>query len=252
MSFYRITYHESLHFATLHNYGCTFHCPFCSYKLRSGADGTPGLSWPAPKGFLTAAEIKEALHSVSPEKVFFMGGEPTTAKELPELLAFAKHELGVTTRLGHTNGNRLPMPDLGGANVGFKAWSESLHLAITGCEKSLIYNNFSAACDAGLDMSANLVFIPELVGLREFEGLLKFLSRISRKIRFHIMGYIPVPGQPYRPPTGPEMAECLALCRSFLDEVGFSHLSSTEARDLEHRDNRFRVTTIAEAPLNRP
>ena len=193
MSFYRITSHKSLHFTTLHNYGCTFRCCFCSYRLRSGADGAPGLSYPPPKRFLSVAEIEAALRKAAPEKVYFMGGEPTTAKELPELLAFAKRELGAVTRLGHTNGSRLPLPDLDGANVGFKAWSDDLHRRITGREKALIYDNFSAACDAGLDMAANMVFVPGLVGLAEFEGLMKFLSRIGCDIPFHIMGYIPVP-----------------------------------------------------------
>lgn len=82
MSFYRITSHKSLHFATLHNYGCTFRCCFCSYRLRSGADGAPGLSYPPPKRFLSVAEIEAALRKAAPEKVYFMGGEPTTAKEL--------------------------------------------------------------------------------------------------------------------------------------------------------------------------
>ena len=36
-----------------------------------------------------------------------MGGEPTVAKELDEMVAFAKLELGSETRLGHTNGSRL-------------------------------------------------------------------------------------------------------------------------------------------------
>ena len=49
MAFHRITYHEQYKFATLHNYGCTFRCSFCSYKLRSGADGRPGFAVPKPQ-----------------------------------------------------------------------------------------------------------------------------------------------------------------------------------------------------------
>ena len=137
------------------------------------------------------------------------------------------------------------MPDLDGANVGFKAWSDDLHRRITGREKALIYDNFSAACDAGLDMAANMVFVPGLVGLAEFEGLMKFLSRIGCDIPFHIMGYIPVPGQPYRRPGDAEMDEVLALCRSYLKRVDSSHLTSEEALDLKRRDHRFQVETIA-------
>ena len=61
MAFHRITYHEQYKFATLHNYGCTFRCSFCSYKLRSGADGRPGFAVPKPQKYLTVEEIKKVL-----------------------------------------------------------------------------------------------------------------------------------------------------------------------------------------------
>ena len=127
MAFHRITYHEQYKFATLHNYGCTFHCSFCSYKLRSGAEGRPGFAVPAPKRYLSVDEIKSVLLDLRPEKLYFMGGEPTVAGELPEILEFAKKELKCVTKLGHTNGSKLPMVNLDGANVGFKAWSSELH-----------------------------------------------------------------------------------------------------------------------------
>ncbi len=245
MAFYRITYHEQYRFATLHNFGCTFRCPFCSYKLRSGAEGTPGLSSPAPARFLSEEEQKDALRSVPVDKVYFMGGEPTTARELEPMLAFAKHELGAITRLGHTNGSRLPLKNLDGANVGFKAWTPELHHAVTGREAALIYGNFRAAFDAGLDLAANMIYIPGLVELKEFEALMRFLSQLSPDIPFHIMGYISVPGQPYRRPTEEEMQSVLALCRSYLRNVGASHLTTDEAMDLTARDDRFAVRVIA-------
>ena len=188
MAFYRITWNEKYDFATLHNWGCTFRCPFCSYKLRSGENGRPGFAEPKPERFLSVVEMKDALRRVSPGKVYFMGGEPTVAKELEEMISFAKHELGAETRLGHTHGSRLPLPDLDGANVGLKAWSEELHLEITGRPKSLIYDNFRAAFDSGMKMAANLVFIPGLVGLDEMEGVVSFLAGLDRNIPFHIDG----------------------------------------------------------------
>ncbi len=74
MSFHSITYNDKYRFATLHNYGCTFRCAVCSYKLRSGPNGTPGLSYPKPERFLTIPEMKEALRSVKLDRVYFMGG----------------------------------------------------------------------------------------------------------------------------------------------------------------------------------
>ena len=65
-----------------------------------------------------------------------MGGEPTAATELPEMLDFAKNTLRARTYLGHTNGSKLPLPNLDGANVGLKAWDEKVHLAYTGRPKA--------------------------------------------------------------------------------------------------------------------
>lgn len=245
MSFYRITWNEKYRFATLHNWGCTFRCPFCSYKLKSGAGGRPGFATPRPERFLSLAEQKAVLIAVRPLKVYFMGGEPTLAKELDEMLLFAKNELGAETRLGHTNGSRLPIPALDGANVGFKAWSEELHRKITGRPKSLIYDNFTKAFHAGMQMSANLVFIPGLAGLDELEGLTRFLAGLDPEIPFHIMGYIPVPGQPWKRPDNREMEDAVRLAKTYLKQVASSHLSSAEALNLTARDDRFKVKTIA-------
>ena len=249
MAFHRITWNEKYRFATVHNYGCTFHCPFCSYKLRSGAEGRPGLAWPAPKNFLTDDAIKTALRPLPLQSLYFMGGEPTVAPSLPAILRFAKEELGVTTRLGHTNGSRLPLPDLDGANVGFKAFDPELHRQITGQPKALIYDNFSRAFDAGMQLAANLVFVPGLVGCDELENLVKFIAGLDREIPFHIMGYIPVPGQPWQPPTDAEMAEAESLAGTYLKQVRSSRLSSEQAKNLSARDDRFHVRVIAGDPV---
>lgn len=245
MAFHTITYNDKYRFATLHNYGCTFRCPVCSYKLRSGANGTPGLSYPRPERMLTVSEMKKALRSVSLEKVYFMGGEPTVAKELQEMLDFAKDELGARTFLGHTNGSRLPLPNLDGANVGFKAWDEETHLRYTGRPKAPIFDNFAAAVHSGLEMKANIVFIPGLVDVDQLEEVAAWLADLSPRIPFHIMGYIPVPGQTYVRPTRDQMAEAVGVCERHLANVEASHLTPEEAIDITARDDRFRVRTIA-------
>jgi len=245
MAFHKITYNEKHRFATLHNYGCTFRCPVCSYKLRSGPDGRPGFAFEKPERYLRVDEMKRALQSVSVEKVFFMGGEPTVAKELPEMLDFVKNALGVNAYLGHTNGSKLPLPNLDGANVGLKAWDEKVHLAYTGCAKRPVFDNFAAAVGAGLEMKANVVYIPGLVDLDQVEAITAWVATLGRTIPFHIMGYIPVPGQPYARPTDEQMAAAVEVCRKHLDRVASSHLSSLEALDLSARDDRFIVRQIA-------
>lgn len=245
MSFHKITYHAGRRFATLHHYGCNFRCPVCSYKLRSGEHGEPGRSHPRPAQFLSIDAMKTALRSVPVERVFFMGGEPTLARELPEMLAFAKNELGAGTFLGHTNGNRLPLANLDGANVGLKAWDEAVHERWTGRPKKLIFENFAASVHAGLSMKANIVFVPGVVDIDQIEAVAEWLGSLNREIPFRVMGYIPVPGQSYARPTSEQMEAAVAACRGHLSTVEFSHLTSEAALDLAVRDERFAVRRLA-------
>ena len=245
MPFFKITYNSKYRFATLHNFGCTFHCGVCSYKLRSGADGVPGQVHPRPDRFLAVDQMKATLRSVSIDKVFFMGGEPTVAKELPAMLDFAKNTLGAKTYLGHTNGSRLPLANLDGANVGLKAWDDHVHLRYTGRPRQPIFDNFAAAVRAGLDMKANVVFVPGLVDLDQIESIAEWLASLNADIPLHIMGYIPVPGQPYERPTTEQMDAAVGVCERHLHRVARSHLTSEDALDLTARDDRFVVEQIA-------
>lgn len=245
MPFFKITYNQKYRFATLHNTGCTYKCGVCSYRIHSGPDGVPGQVYPKPERFLTVDHMKEVLRSVSFGKLLFMGGEPTVAKELLEMLDFGKNSLGVRTYLGHTNGNRLPLPNLDGANVGLKAWDEETHLRYTGRPKQPIFDNFAAAVDAGLDMKANVVFIPGFVDIDQIEAIAEWLAALNADIPFHVMGYIPVPGQPYERPTATQMDDAVRTCQRHLRHVGRSHLTTEHARDLTCRSDMFVVEQIA-------
>lgn len=245
MSFHRITYHSKYRFATLHNYGCVFRCPICSYKLHSGPNGRSGYAWPKPEGFLSTEQIKATLRTVEIATLYFMGGEPTMARDLPELLEFGKKVLGVRTFLGHCNGWKLDLPNLDGANVGLKAWDPDVHRAYTGREKELIFGNFQRAFEAGLDLKANIVYLPGLVDLDQVEAVAAWLGRLSRNLPFHIMGYIPVPGQPYARPTTQQMERAVACCQRHLHHVAVSHLTSEDARHHATRDDRFAVRQLA-------
>jgi len=240
--FYKLTYSREQGRATLHNYGCNFRCRFCTYLLR-GSD-RPGCAAPKPERFLSVVEILDALRRLGPALVNFMGGEPTTARELPEVLRFAKAELGVRTRLGHTNGSNLPVPDLDGANVSLKAWDPAVHHEYTGMPKERIFGNFTAAHEAGIELRANTVFIPGYVGIDQVEAISAFVARHDPGIPFHVNGYFEVPGQPFRRPTEAEMVSASAACRRHLATVTASHLTAEEARDLTARDERFQVERV--------
>jgi pyruvate formate lyase activating enzyme len=235
MSFYKVTYSEQYRRATVHNKGCNFHCLGCAYKVRH---------FPPVERYPELGEIKDALRGLDIERVHFMGGEPTTCRDLPELLEWCRTQLGVRTYLGHTNGSGTPLENLDGANVSFKAFSSDKHHYYTGHPAEPVYTRFREAFRAGLEMRASCVFIPGFVGLEEVRHIAEFLADLSPDIPFHIMGYIPIPGTPWPRPTEEQMAQVVAMARGLLSEVGFSHLTVEQVQDLGHRDDRFHVRQV--------
>ena len=235
MPFHKITYSEAYHRATVHNWGCNFRCQGCTYKLKQNQ---------RPGQFLTIDAIHKCLAGLDLNAVHFMGGEPTTNPELPGLLAFCKRELGVTTRLGHTNGSGLVLDNLDGSNVSFKAFDDDLHREYTGHSVSQSLDNFRRSYEAGLQLKASTVFNPDFGGVQQVEKVANFVGGLDRRIPFHILGYIPVPGVPWRRPRDDEMQQAVAVAQRHLDTVTFSHLTSEQAKDLEQRDERFAVRQV--------
>jgi pyruvate formate lyase activating enzyme len=235
MAFYKMTYSARYRRATVRNAGCNFRCIGCAYKLK----GPPKVERP-----LSPEEIMEALRELDVERVHFMGGEPTTNPLLPEVLARCKRELGLRTFLGHTNGSGPVIENLDGTNVSLKAFSPEKHLEYTGRPRDPVYDNFRASFEAGLEVKASCVYIPEYIAEDEIAGMTDFLASLSTEIPFHIMGYIPVPGAPWRRPTDAEMEAIVALARERMANVGFSHLTPEQAVDLTARDDRFKVVQV--------
>ena len=236
MPFYKLTYSEQYRRATVHNLGCNFRCRGCAYKLKGGH--------PKPDRLPALEEFKQALAGLDCDRVHFMGGEPTTCADLPEMLRFCTEELGLTAGLGHSNGSNLPDAPLAFSNVSFKAFSEDKHRDYTGQPAEPVYRNFRLAYERGVDMKASTVFIPDFCGLGEVERIAEFVASVSPEIPFHIMGYVPVPGAPWRRPTAEEMAEALAVAQRFLPQVGCSHLTPEQRADRSARDDRFSVVRV--------
>jgi pyruvate formate lyase activating enzyme len=235
MAIYKGTYSERYRRLTLHNHLCNFRCLGCTYKLKNA---------PNPERFFEIPEIAKAIEGLEFDTVHFMGGEPTTNKGLPELLAFFKHSVGVRTALGHTNGWNLVTKDLDATNVSIKFHDDNLAREYTGLPAGRVLGNFRAAYDAGLAMKASTVFIPGFGGLGDLEKIVRFVEGIDRTIPFHVMGYVPMPGAPWKRPTDAEMADAVALASAHLDHVGFSHLTVEELLNTESRDDRFVVRRV--------
>jgi pyruvate formate lyase activating enzyme len=93
-------------------------------------------------------------------------------------------------------------------------------------------------------MHASTVFIPDFGGVEQVEKVAAFVASVDPAIPFHILGYIPVPGAPWRRPTDDEMEEAVGVARGHLDRVTFSHFTPEQAKDLTHRDDRFAVQRV--------
>jgi pyruvate formate lyase activating enzyme len=235
MPFHKITYSEKYRRATVYNWGCNFRCQGCTYKLKDH---------PRPTVFLQLDTIKQCLRGLALDAVHFMGGEPTTNPQLPDMLAFCKRELGVNTWLGHTNGSGLILEYLDGANVSFKAFDDDLHRRYTGQSVAPALDNFRRFHAAGIELKASTVFNPELGGLEQVEKVAAFVAGVDRSIPFHILGYIPVPDAPWRRPTDEEMHRAVETAQRQLDTVTFSHFTPEQAKDLKQRDERFDVCRV--------
>jgi len=235
MPFYKVTYSEKYRRASVHNRGCDYRCIGCAYKIR---EVRPVEHWPSLE------EIKATLLALDLQQLNFMGGEPTSCPDLPEMLRFGKDELGVRTMLGHTTAWRLPLENLDAANVSLKAFSNEKHLEYTGKPAEPAYANFRRGFEAGIEMKASCVYIPGFIDREEIRGMLEYLAGLSPAIPFHIMGYIPIPGTPWQRPMDDQMREMVEFAKGYLETVTFSHLTVEDARDYTRRDDRFRVVQV--------
>jgi len=231
----KVTWSESDQRISIYNCGCNFSCIGCSYKLLQ-----PQLEKPVP-----VERIEELLAHYRPRKVTFLGGECTTNPALPRLLAFSKREIGAETWLGHTNGSKLPLPDLDGANVSLKAFSPEKHREYTGYPAEPIYANFRAGFEAGLQMKASAVYIPGFLDLDELEPMAEFLASLSPDLPFHLMGFVPVPGTTWPRPTEEQMARAVDVVRRHLRRVSYSHLTVEDMRNWQQRSKRWASIQIA-------
>lgn len=237
MAIYKITYSKEFKRASLYNWGCNFNCKGCSYKLK-----TPYM----PKTpFLSAKKVKEILSRLSPEKVHFLGGEPTTNPDLPQLARFCHNELKAYTKIGHSNGSIMPPNDIDAISVSIKAYTNRIHIDYTGVPNNDVLTNFAKIYEMGIKVDASSVFIPEYVDCDEIEKIAKFIADVDPEIPYHIVGYVPVPDAPWRGPTLEEVKCAAQIARKHLSNVTFSCLSHEEFLNLRETDPRYRSVKVA-------
>jgi len=235
MTIYKITYSKIFRRANIYNYGCNFNCTWCSYKLKNGGK---------PKKFLGIDQIKRILSELDIERIHFLGGEPTIYSELAEIVNFAKNELGVYTKIGHSNGSR-PLPEgIDAASISIKTISEKIHIEHAGASNAPVLRNFAEAYERGITLDASSVLIPGLIDCDEIERIARFIADINPDIPYHIVGYVPVPNSPWRKPTPEEVKKAENIAKRHLKNVTSSCLTLKDFLNLR-QNIQYRSVRVA-------
>jgi len=235
MPIYKVTYCEPYKRANLFHHGCNFRCRWCSYKLDPDD---------APRSFLDVEEIERALAPLDVERMHFLGGEPTLNPQLPSLVRMAK-ERGIITKIGHSNGWNSPPEGIDEMNMSIKMLDDEKHRVYCGVSNRRILRNLRAGHASGVKMDVSSVLIPELVPPEEIGRIAEFVASVDPAIPFHIIGYIPVPGVPWRRPSLEELVEAVELSREHLSKVTFSAWNGEDFRRPHLRDERYRSVRVA-------
>jgi len=184
-------------------HACNFNCLYCQnwdFKRRTG------------RGRLVAAEeLAGAVHDRTACLCFF-GGDPTP--QLPHALAAARlaQDRAADRNPGlrlcwETNGAMVaewlrPLADLSLASGGIikfdlKAFSEEIHLALTGVSNSQTLKNFAALAPRLGErpevpfLTASTLLVPGYVDLEEIFGLARFIARLNPDIPYSLLAFYP-------------------------------------------------------------
>jgi pyruvate formate lyase activating enzyme len=237
MAIHKITYSKEFKRANLHNYGCNFNCSWCLYKLEGKA---------RPNKFLKLDEIRKVLSELDMERAHFVGGEITTCSQLSQITDFTKNELGVYTKIGHSNGFNLPPKSIDAISMSIKSLSEDFYQKYTGKSNKTVLENFKTIYRWGAEIDASSVYIPGLVEADEISRIAEFIAKIDPEIKYHITGYVPVPGVSWRSPTYDEIIQGKHAAEKYLEKVNLSWFpSSDEYTKMIQKSPEYQKITVA-------
>jgi pyruvate formate lyase activating enzyme len=234
--FHKITYSETFKRANVYSHGCGFNCTWCSYRLKGNGK---------PRRFLDVPSVKQVLGGLDIDAVHFLGGEPTLCPGLAEVANFAKNELGVRTKIGHSTGINMPPENIDAVSVSIKSRSDGVHVEHTGASNAPVLENFARMYRGGIEVDASSVLIPGLIDRDEIRMVARFIAGLDRHIPYHIVGYVPVPEAPWRKPTSREVEEAKSAAEEHLRNVTSSCLSAEDFFNLGTGDIRYKSVRVA-------
>ncbi len=199
-------------------HACNFNCLFCqnwTFKRRTfSRERQSARQLAAAVGSRTAC-------------ICYFGGDPTPA--LPHALAAARLALAAADRAGRklricweTNGAmqarwlkplvESSLPNGGIIKFDLKAFSEEMHLALTGVSNSQTLENFAVLARHFDErppvplLTASTLMVPGYVDLEEIHGIARFIAALNPEIPYSLLAFYPQFYLPDLPVTSREFA----------------------------------------------
>lgn len=243
MNVYHITHSPQTGIVHLHFWGCNLNCRACLLKKElydchleetKGDIFNPAKKSPqAPQRFLELEEVMRILGKLEVKQVVLMGGEPTTDRQLSQLVRALHEDFGSHNVL-LTNGFIFAdLKHIDEVVFSLKAYTDELHRHYTGKANKKALENFAKYHQSGVKLRAESIFIPDYIDCAEIDKISMFISRIDKSIPYRIDAYIPTGDNPWRRPIPEEMEKAVSTARQHLDSV--SCLTGNEKLKFEVR-----------------
>jgi len=199
---------------------CSFDCLYCqNWHFREEKRFTPLYSW---------REMVEVLNSRT-TCICFFGGDPTP--QLPHALRFSKEawERWRVRICWETNGsmNRKLLEKM--AEISFvsggiikfdlKAYTESIHIALTGVSNSQTLDNFKYLAENWWredppSVVASTLLVPGYVEEEEVEAISRFIASLNPEIPYSLLAFYPCFEMQDLPTTSRKLAyNCLEIAK---------------------------------------
>ncbi len=213
----------------LHFWGCNLRCRACLLKkelydchlaeTRDSIFNRAEKSTQMPEDFLDLPEVLQLLRKLEIKVAVFMGAEPTTDPQLPQL-AEALHREFASYNVLLTNGfNLIDLRHIDEVVFSLKARTNTLHRHYTGKSNKKALDNFIKLYQSGTKLRAESVFVPEYIDYTETEKIAKFIAEVDKSIPYRIDAYIPISDNPWRRPTPQEIEKATNIARKYLHNV---------------------------------
>jgi pyruvate formate lyase activating enzyme len=174
-------------------YGCNFDCLFCQNWSHKKVN----------RNFVTLEELLKAVEAERVKCICHFGGSPEP--QLPFALRFSREALKRRRDLmicwewngaGNTSLaiKAAELSSISGGTVKFdlKAWSEPLHVLLTGRGSERVRKNFEKIGEKFPEvLSATTLLVPYYVDEKEVEGIAGFIASVSEDIPYSLLVFHP-------------------------------------------------------------